>query len=171
MITYPLHIGVTETGTLKDGIVKSSIGIGSLLLEGIGDTIRVSLTNDDPIIEVETGLRILRALHLRCDDIEIISCPTCGRTNVDLLEMVDIVAKALPRQQGYLKVAIMGCSVNGPGEARDADIGIAFGKSTGVFFRRGEKVFSGDTNDVLSVLIKEASDMLIERSAHAEPPV
>ena len=162
-LSYPLHIGITETGNVEEGIVKSAIGIGSLLLDDIGDTIRVSLT-DDPVREVETGLRILRALHLKKDDIEIISCPTCGRTKVDLMAMVDRVSKSLPRRQGYLKVAVMGCAVNGPGEAEDADIGIAFGDGKGVLFQRGEKVFHGDSEDVVNALIQRAKELLLAQA-------
>lgn len=159
LVEFPLHIGVTETGCPEDGVVKSAIGIGALLLDGIGDTLRVSLS-DEPVREVETGLRILRALHLRKDDIEIVSCPTCGRTRVDLFQMIDRVAKSLPRGQGYLKVAVMGCAVNGPGEAQDADIGVAFGKDNGVLFKQGEKFFHGNTDEVISALIREATQML-----------
>ena len=164
VIDYPLHVGITETGSVEDGVVKSAVGIGALLLDGIGDTIRVSLT-DDPVREVETGLRILRALHLRSDDIEIISCPTCGRTRVDLMHMVDEVSRRLPRRQGYLKVAVMGCAVNGPGEASDADIGIAFGDGNGVLFQHGEKVFHGQAEDVINALVERASAMLRENAA------
>lgn len=160
---YPLHIGVTETGTPEDGIVKSAIGLGALLLDGIGDTIRVSLS-DNPVREVETGLRILRALHLRRDDVEIISCPTCARTNVELLKIIDQVSSSLPRRKGYLKVAVMGCAVNGPGEAGDADIGIAFGAGNGVLFKRGEKVASGQADEMIAALIREAT-MMLERAA------
>ncbi len=159
-IDYPMHIGITETGDVQEGIVKSAVGIGALLLDGIGDTIRVSLT-DDPVREVETGLRILRALHLKKDDIEIVSCPTCGRTRVDLMKMVEVVGGSLPRRQGYLKVAVMGCAVNGPGEAADADIGIAFGDGNGVLFQRGEKVYSGSTEEVMAALLQRASEMLL----------
>lgn len=161
-IPYPLHVGITETGDVDEGIVKSAVGIGSLLLDGIGDTIRVSLT-DDPVREVETGLRILRALHLRKDDIEIISCPTCGRTRVNLMRMVDILKERLPRRQGYLKVAVMGCAVNGPGEAADADIGIAFGDGNGILFRHGEKVFHGPADIVMDTLIETATEMIQKR--------
>lgn len=159
LVDYPLHIGITETGTVERGIIKSAAGIGSLLLDGIGDTLRVSLT-DSPVREVQTGLEILRALRLRNDDIEIISCPTCGRTRVDLMEAVDRVQAALPRHQGYLRVAVMGCAVNGPGEASDADIGIAFGKTNGVLFKHGEKFASGCVSDMLNLLVKEAAVML-----------
>lgn len=158
-VAYPLHIGITETGNVEDGIVKSAVGIGSLLLDGIGDTLRVSLT-DDPVKEVETGLRILRALHLKKDDIEIISCPTCGRTRVDVMHMVDVVAARLPRRQGYLKVAVMGCAVNGPGEAGDADIGIAFGDGNGILFEKGQKVAHGSAEDMVEQLLARATERL-----------
>ena len=159
-VDYPLHVGVTETGDVASGIIKSAAGIGSLLLDGIGDTIRVSLT-DDPVKEVEVGLKILRAVGHRRDDIEIVSCPTCGRTRVDVMRMVELVNSRLPHKKGYLKVAVMGCAVNGPGEARDADIGIAFGDGNGILFEKGEKVYHGDADDVVERLIARASEMLI----------
>ena len=159
-VDYPLHVGVTETGDVASGIIKSAAGIGSLLLDGIGDTIRVSLT-DDPVKEVEVGLKILRAVGHRRDDIEIVSCPTCGRTRVDVMRMVELVNSRLPHKKGYLKVAVMGCAVNGPGEARDADIGIAFGGGNGMLFEKGEKVYHGDADDVVERLIARASEMLI----------
>lgn len=158
-VDYPLHIGVTETGDVENGIVKSAIGIGALLLDGIGDTIRVSLT-DDPVREVQTGLRILRAIGLRRDDIELVSCPTCGRTRVDLMHMVDVVNERLPHNRGHLKVAVMGCAVNGPGEASDADIGIAFGNGNGILFCKGEQVFHGSADAVVEELIRRAREML-----------
>ena len=158
-VDYPLHVGVTETGDVASGIIKSAAGIGSLLLDGIGDTIRVSLT-DDPVREVEVGLKILRAVGLRRDDIEIVSCPTCGRTRVDVMRMVELVNSRLPHKKGYLKVAVMGCAVNGPGEARDADIGVAFGDGNGILFEHGEKVFHGTAEDVVEQLIARASEML-----------
>ena len=161
-VDYPLHVGVTETGDVASGIIKSAAGIGSLLLDGIGDTIRVSLT-DDPVKEVETGLKILRAVGLRRDDIELVSCPTCGRTRVDVMRMVELVNSRLPHKQGYLKVAVMGCAVNGPGEARDADIGIAFGDGNGILFEKGKKVFHGAAEDVVERLITRASEMLADQ--------
>ncbi len=161
-VDYPLHVGVTETGDVASGIIKSAAGIGSLLLDGIGDTIRVSLT-DDPIKEVEVGLKILRAVGLRRDDVELVSCPTCGRTRVDVMRMVELVNSRLPHKQGYLKVAVMGCAVNGPGEARDADIGIAFGDGNGILFEKGEKVYHGAAEDVVERLITRATEMLAEQ--------
>lgn len=160
-VDYPLHVGVTETGDAQSGVVKSAAGIGALLLDGIGDTIRVSLT-DDPVREVEIGLKILRAVGLRKDDIELVSCPTCGRTRVDIMHMVDVVNARLPHNKGYLKVAVMGCAVNGPGEASDADIGVAFGNGNGVLFQKGEQVFHGTAEEVVEALIKRANDLLEE---------
>ncbi len=161
-VDYPLHIGITETGTVERGILKSAIGIGALLLDGIGDTLRVSLT-DTPVREVQVGLEILRALRLREDDIEIISCPTCGRTRVDLLQAVETVQAALPHHRGYLRVAVMGCAVNGPGEATDADIGIAFGNGNGVLFKHGEKFAHGPAAEMIELLVREATTMLEDR--------
>ncbi len=154
---YPLHLGVTETGTEAQGIVKSAVGIGALLADGIGDTIRVSLTAD-PAREVEAGLRILRALNLRRDGINLISCPTCGRTKSDLIGLVQQAERRLA-QEGLqslpLTVAIMGCAVNGPGEAREADVGLACGESAGVLFRRGEKLRSVPMDHALDALLEE----------------
>jgi len=158
-VDYPLHVGVTETGDVASGIIKSAAGIGSLLLDGIGDTIRVSLT-DDPVREVEVGLKILRAVGLLRDDIELVSCPTCGRTRVDVMKMVEQVNTRLPHKQGYLKIAVMGCAVNGPGEARDADIGVAFGDGNGILFEKGQQVYHGAANDVVERLIARATEML-----------
>lgn len=162
IVDYPLHVGVTETGDVQSGIIKSAAGIGALLLEGIGDTIRVSLT-DDPVREVEAGLKILRAVGLRKDDIELVSCPTCGRTRVNVMKMVELVNSRLPHHQGYLKVAVMGCAVNGPGEASDADIGVAFGNGNGVLFVRGEQVLHGSAEQVVESLIERATTMLEEQ--------
>jgi len=158
-VDYPLHVGVTETGDVANGIIKSAVGIGSLLLDGIGDTIRVSLT-DDPVREVEVGLKILRAVGLLRDDIELVSCPTCGRTRVDVMKMVEAVNTRLPHKQGYLKIAVMGCAVNGPGEARDADIGVAFGDGNGILFEKGQQVYHGAADDVVERLIARATEML-----------
>ena len=165
-VDYPLHVGVTETGDVQSGVIKSAAGIGALLLDGIGDTIRVSLT-DDPVREVEVGLKILRAVGLRKDDIELVSCPTCGRTRVDVMHMVDVVNGRLPHNKGYLKVAVMGCAVNGPGEAADADIGVAFGNGNGVLFQKGEQVFHGTAEEVVEALIKRAGDLLEESGKNA----
>lgn len=135
----PLHVGVTEAGGLYSGIVKSAIGIGTILLEGIGDTLRVSLTRD-PVEEVRVGFEILKSLGIRRKGPEIISCPTCGRCRIDLFSIAESVEKALLSNPAQIKVAIMGCEVNGPGEAREADVGIAGGDGTGVLFKKGHVV-------------------------------
>ena len=139
MTAYPLHLGVTETGTPYMGIVKSAAGIGSLLLDGIGSTIRVSLTAD-PIEEVKAGLAILKAVGLRRSGVNIISCPTCGRTNIDLIGTANKVEELLKDFKKPLTVAVMGCVVNGPGEAREADYGLAGGEGEGILFKNGEIV-------------------------------
>ena len=154
MSNYPLHLGVTEAGTPKKGIIKSAIGIGTLLAEGIGDTIRVSLTSD-PIDEVIAGKDILKALDLRREGIDLISCPTCARTKVDLIEIVKTVEDRLYEMNKNLKVAIMGCAVNGPGEAREADIGIACGNGNGLIFKKGEIIKKVPENELLNELLKE----------------
>lgn len=136
---YPLHIGVTETGPVRQGLIKSAMGIGSLLLDGIGDTLRVSLT-DDPVEEVYAAKDILKAAGLRKDGVDIISCPTCGRTRIDLIGLVNQVDAALRDCRKPLTVAVMGCIVNGPGEAREADIGIAGGDGWGMIFEKGQQV-------------------------------
>lgn len=136
---YPLHVGVTEAGTYRMGLIKSGMGIGGLLLEGIGDTLRVSLT-DDPEKEVQAGYDILRAAGHAVGGPEIISCPTCGRTNIQVAQIADEVEKRLKGYKKPIKVAVMGCVVNGPGEAREADIGIAGGKDEALLFIRGEKI-------------------------------
>ena len=133
---YPLHLGVTEAGTARMGLIKSAIGIGSLLQRGIGDTIRVSLTAD-PVEEVRAGQDILRALGL-CPGPQLVSCPTCGRTRIDLIPIANEVERRLASCRKNIKVAVMGCVVNGPGEAREADVGIAGGKGEGLLFRKGQ---------------------------------
>ncbi len=150
----PLHVGITEAGGLYSGIVKSSIGIGMLLAEGIGDTLRVSLTRD-PVEEVRVGYEILKALGLRQRGPEIISCPTCGRCNIDLFGIAERVEKALLTYPDPIKVAIMGCVVNGPGEAKEADIGIAGGDGTGVLFKKGQVVKKFPQEQLVDILLKE----------------
>jgi len=150
----PLHVGVTEAGSLYSGVVKSSLGIGMLLAEGIGDTIRVSLTRD-PAEEVRVGYEILKALGLRQRGPDIISCPTCGRCDIDLFTIVDEVEKALLTETRPLRIAIMGCVVNGPGEAREADIGIAGGKGVGILFKKGRVVHKFAQDRLVEVLLKE----------------
>ena len=152
----PLHVGVTEAGTLYSGIVKSALGIGTLLAEGIGDTIRVSLTRD-PVEEVRVGYEILRALGIRQRGPEIISCPTCGRCNIELFKIVEQVETALQSTTVPIKIAIMGCVVNGPGEAREADIGIAGADGTGILFRKGKVVRKFPQEKLVEVLMAEVA--------------
>jgi len=153
----PLHVGVTEAGALYSGIVKSALGIGMLLAEGIGDTIRVSLTRD-PVEEVRVGFEILKALNIRRRGPEIIACPTCGRCNIDLFDIVERVEKALMTTTEPLKIAIMGCVVNGPGEAREVDIGIAGGDGNGVLFRKGKVVKKFPQEKLVDVLLHEVRE-------------
>jgi len=150
----PLHVGVTEAGTLYPGIVKSSLGIGMLLAEGIGDTIRVSLSRD-PAEEVRVGFEILKALNIRRRGPEIISCPTCGRCKIDLFDIVEQVDKALLTSTQDIKIAIMGCIVNGPGEAKEADIGIAGGDGKGILFKKGKVVKKVPEEKLVEVLLEE----------------
>ncbi|MBL7179560.1 MAG: flavodoxin-dependent (E)-4-hydroxy-3-methylbut-2-enyl-diphosphate synthase [Pseudomonadota bacterium] len=150
----PLHVGVTEAGALYSGIVKSALGIGMLLEEGVGDTIRVSLTRD-PVEEVRVGYEILKALDIRRHGPEIISCPTCGRCNIDLFAIVEQVEKALLLKPLPIKLAIMGCVVNGPGEAREADIGIAGGDGTGILFKKGKVIKKFPQEKLVEVLLNE----------------
>jgi (E)-4-hydroxy-3-methylbut-2-enyl-diphosphate synthase len=151
---YPLHLGVTESGTLIDAAIKSALGIGTLLYEGIGDTIRVSVTGS-PVLEIPLAYGILRALKIRMIGPEIISCPTCGRCEIDLLNLTGKIEKALAGRKDYLKVALMGCVVNGPGEAADADIGIAGGKGQGILFKKGKAFKKVKEKDFVKVLLKE----------------
>jgi len=150
---YPLHLGVTEAGTERMGVIKSSIGIGSLLADGIGDTIRVSLTGD-PVREVYAAKDILKGLGMT-DGAEIVSCPTCGRTKIDLIKVANEVENALADVQKNIKVAVMGCVVNGPGEAKEADIGIAGGDGCAVLFKKGEVLRKVAEEDILNELLKE----------------
>ena len=136
-VDYPLHIGITESGSIKKGTIKSSIGVGTLLLNGIGDTIRISLTGD-PTEEVIVGKEILRSLNLLNDKIKVISCPTCGRCNIDLISVLNEVEEKIGNIDKDVTIAIMGCAVNGPGEAREADLGIAGGKGEGILFKKGQ---------------------------------
>ena len=150
---YPLHIGVTETGPVRQGLIKSAMGIGALLLDGIGDTIRVSLT-DDPVEEVSAAKDILKAAGLRQEGVNIISCPTCGRTRIDLIGLVNQVDQALKNCPKPITVAVMGCVVNGPGEAREADIGIAGGDGWGMIFEKGEQVEKLPYDELLPALLR-----------------
>ena len=152
----PLHLGVTEAGTLFSGLVKSALGIGTLLAEGIGDTLRVSLTRD-PVEEVRAGYEILAALDIRRRGPEIIACPTCGRTRIDLFGIVERVEKALATSTAPIKIAVMGCVVNGPGEAREADIGIAGGDGTGALFRKGKVIRTVPEEQLVEALLEEVA--------------
>lgn len=160
-VEYPLHLGVTEAGTVSSGTIKSAVGIGTLLAEGIGDTIRVSLTGD-PLPEIKVAYDILQALDLRRRGVEIIACPTCGRTQIDLAKLAEQVEAKLRTLDKPLKVAVMGCVVNGPGEAREADIGIAGGKGVGLIFRKGEIVEKVPEEYLLSALFKHIDEMVKE---------
>ncbi len=151
---YPIHLGITEAGTPRCGVIRSAIGIGILLHLGIGDTIRVSLSSD-PCEEVTAGYEILKALNLSQRGPTLISCPSCGRTEVDIIGLANAVEERLQKLEKSLKVAVMGCVVNGPGEARDADVGIACGKGRGVIFRNGEQIRTVEEADFLEVLMQE----------------
>ena len=151
---YPFHIGITEAGTLQRGTVKSCAGIGTLLAMGIGDTVRVSLT-DDPVQEVKVAKLLLQALGLRREGIQVVSCPTCGRTSIDLIRLAGEVEQMAARYDKPLKVAVMGCAVNGPGEAREADLGIAGGRGEGLLFRRGQILCKLPEDQLLSALERE----------------
>ena len=155
---YPIHIGVTETGPVKQGLIKSAMGIGALLLDGIGDTIRVSLT-DDPVEEVYAAKDILKAAGLRKEGVNIISCPTCGRTMIDLISLVNQVDEALKNCEKPITVAVMGCIVNGPGEAREADIGIAGGSGWGMIFEKGVQVDKLPYDELLPALLKRIENL------------
>jgi len=158
IVDYPMHLGITEAGPIWRGTVKSSVGIGSLLSMGIGDTIRISLTGD-PVEEVKVGREILKSLDLLRDGLEIISCPTCGRTHIDLIKIVEDAEKRLEGIGKHIKVAIMGCAVNGPGEAREADIGIAGGHGEGLIFKKGKIIKKVKESELLDELIKEIEKM------------
>ncbi len=155
---YPLHLGVTEAGTENMGVIKSAAGIGGLLLRGIGNTIRISLT-DDPVKEVEAGRKLLKAIGLRNDGIKFVSCPTCGRTEIDLIGIAKKAEERLKDVNKDITVAIMGCVVNGPGEASAADIGIAGGKGCGVLFKKGEIICKLKEDELLERLVEEVEKM------------
>lgn len=158
-VDYPLHLGITEAGTPKSGIIKSAVGIGSLLAEGIGDTIRVSLTGD-PAVEVKVANEILKSLGLREYGPTLISCPTCGRTSIDLPAIASEVENRLKNINAPIKVAVMGCVVNGPGEAKEADVGIAGGKGEGLIFRKGEIIRKVPEAILVNELFKEIENVI-----------
>ncbi len=155
---YPLHLGVTEAGTTRMGIIKSSAGIGSLLLHGIGDTIRISLTAD-PVEEIYAAKDLLKAIGVRKDGITFVSCPTCGRTKIDLIGLANEAQERLKNCNKNIKVAIMGCVVNGPGEAKEADIGIAGGDKEGLVFKKGEILYKVPEDKLIDALIEEIDKM------------
>ena len=155
---YPLHLGVTEAGTSRMGLIKSAAGIGSLLLDGIGDTIRVSMTAD-PVKEIAAGFDILKAVGIKTDCPYIVSCPTCGRTKIDLISLANEVEERLANCKKPIKVAVMGCIVNGPGEAKEADIGVAGGDGCGLIFKKGEIVRKVDEKDIIDELMKEIEEL------------
>ena len=152
-LPYPLHLGVTETGTAYNGVIKSAVGIGTLLMEGIGDTIRVSLTAD-PVEEVRAGVAILKAAGLKKGGVRFVSCPTCGRTEIDLIGLAHEVEDKLRGMDRDITVAVMGCVVNGPGEAREADYGVAGGKGCGLLFKKGEIVRKVPESELCSALME-----------------
>ncbi|MBU3831333.1 MAG: flavodoxin-dependent (E)-4-hydroxy-3-methylbut-2-enyl-diphosphate synthase [Candidatus Desulfovibrio faecigallinarum] len=166
LVPYPLHLGVTEAGSLMRGTVKSAAGLGILLFEGIGDTIRVSLTAD-PVEEIDVAWELLRCLGLRYYGPEIISCPTCGRTEIDLIGMEKAVSERLKGCRANIRVAVMGCVVNGPGEAREADIGLAGGRDRGIIFRKGEIVRSVKGQDALLAAFMEELQKLLAETEQA----
>ena len=166
-VRYPLHLGITEAGTPLNGAIRSAVGIGTLLAMGIGDTIRVSLAGD-PVLEVEAGYEILKSLNLRQRGVTLVACPSCGRADVDIVKYAQLVDEALKRVDKPIKVAVMGCEVNGPGEAKDADIGIAAGAGRGIIFRKGQKIRVVAEADFLSALLEEMEK--IEVAPTAVPP-
>lgn len=155
---YPLHLGVTESGTFKTGSIKSAVGIGSLLLDGIGDTIRVSLTAD-PVEEIYAAKDILNAVGMSCGGLEVISCPTCGRTRIDIIKLANEVETRLKGCKKNIKVAVMGCAVNGPGEASAADVGVAGGDGVGLIFKKGEVVRKVREEEIVAELMKEIESL------------
>ena len=158
---YPLHLGVTEAGPLQSGSIKSAVGIGALLAEGIGDTIRVSLSAD-PVEEVKAGITILESLHLRERGLDVVSCPSCGRAQVDVWTLAEEVQKGLEGIDAPLRVAVMGCVVNGPGEAREADLGVAAGNGKGDIIRRGERIATVQEEDIVEAMVHFATEMAEE---------
>ncbi|MEE4313799.1 MAG: flavodoxin-dependent (E)-4-hydroxy-3-methylbut-2-enyl-diphosphate synthase [Desulfofustis sp.] len=163
---YPLHLGVTEAGGLIAGTVKSSVALGILLSEGIGDTFRISLTRD-PVEEVQVGYALLRSLQIRQRGPELISCPTCGRTRIDLFSLAEAVERYAQTMQAPVKIAVMGCVVNGPGEAREADIGVAGGNGVGIIFKKGEIYKKVPEAELLKVFLEELEKLEQERLAQA----
>ncbi len=169
LVPYPLHLGITEAGVAKSGSIRSAIGLGTLLYDGIGDTIRVSLS-DDPAEEVYTGFEILKALELRKEGAVLVACPSCGRADVDVVTLANTVDDLLKKTQSPIKVAVMGCEVNGPGEAKDADVGIAAGAGRAIIFRKGQKAKIVPEADMLSALMEEVGKVESELTSPAATP-
>ncbi|MYA62502.1 MAG: flavodoxin-dependent (E)-4-hydroxy-3-methylbut-2-enyl-diphosphate synthase [Dehalococcoidia bacterium] len=167
LVPYPLHLGITESGTARSGSIRSAIGLGALLYDGIGDTIRVSLS-DDPVEEVYTGFEILKSLELRKEGAVLVACPSCGRADVDVVSLANTVDEMLKKTKSPIKVAVMGCEVNGPGEAKDADVGIAAGAGRAIIFRKGQKARIVAESEMLSALMEEVdkaeAEMLVSVS-------
>ncbi|MCK9420038.1 MAG: flavodoxin-dependent (E)-4-hydroxy-3-methylbut-2-enyl-diphosphate synthase [Nitrospirae bacterium] len=166
MSDYPLHIGISEAGTIFSGTIKSSVGLGILLAEGIGDTMRVSLTAD-PVEEVRVAYGILKSLKVRQRGVNIISCPTCGRTEINIIGLAQEVEKRLAHIKTPITVAVMGCVVNGPGEAREADVGIAGGKGVGLLFKHGEIVTKLSESELADALVKEVEEIVMQKKSEA----
>ena len=164
LVPYPFHLGITEAGTARSGSIRSAIGLGALLYEGIGDTIRVSLS-DDPREEVTTGFEILKALELRKEGAVLVACPSCGRADIDVVRLSNEVDSLLKKIKTPIKVAVMGCEVNGPGEAKDADVGIAAGVGRAIIFRKGRKARIVDEADMLTALMDEVHKAEAELAA------
>ena len=164
LVPYPFHLGITEAGTARSGSIRSAIGLGALLYEGIGDTIRVSLS-DDPREEVTTGFEILKALELRKEGAVLVACPSCGRADIDVVRLSNEVDALLKKIKTPIKVAVMGCEVNGPGEAKDADVGIAAGVGRAIIFRKGRKARIVDEADMLTALMDEVHKAEAELAA------
>ncbi len=157
MVPYPLHLGITEAGTVKSGSIRSAIGLGLLLYKGIGDTLRVSLSGD-PTEEVQAGYEILKSLNMRQKGPTLVACPSCGRADVDVIKLANTVDEMLKKVDSHIKVAVMGCEVNGPGEAKDADVGIAAGNGRAIIFRKGRKSRVVAADDMLSALMEEINE-------------
>ncbi|MEE9144385.1 MAG: flavodoxin-dependent (E)-4-hydroxy-3-methylbut-2-enyl-diphosphate synthase [Candidatus Binatia bacterium] len=171
-VNYPLHLGVTEAGTPTVGTIKSSVGIGTLLAEGIGDTIRVSLAAD-PVEEVRVGMDILKSLGLRNEGLTFVACPSCGRADIDLISLAkEVEQRMIPYSNKNIHVAVMGCEVNGPGEARAADIGIAGGKGIGIIFKKGEVIRKVPETQIVTALMEEVEKLVAEKEAEkGSPPI
>ncbi len=171
-VDYPLHLGVTEAGTPTVGTIKSSVGIGTLLAEGIGDTIRVSLSAD-PVEEVRVGMDILKSLGLRNEGLTFVACPSCGRADIDLISLAkEVEQRMIPYSNKNIHVAVMGCEVNGPGEARAADIGIAGGKGIGIIFKKGEVIRKVPETQIVTALMEEVEKLVAEKEAEkGTPPI